>query len=90
MLVTQNNLAKLLLEFDIQLPFATRIACSPVLPFVLLAITLVAIVLSTFGKFHPFANRWNGMLLVASIAVLAFYLWGMFSPLMQLIVGLSQ
>jgi len=89
-LVTQRNFAKIFVEFDIQLPLATLFACSPILPLVLLAITIIAIALSVLGDYHRFADRWNGMLMVFSIIVLATYVWGIFSPLMQLISGLSK
>jgi len=89
-LVTQRNFAKIFVEFDIQIPLATLFACSPILPLVLLAITIIAIALSVLGDYHRFADRWNGMLMVFSIIVLATYVWGIFSPLMQLISGLSK
>ena len=90
MLFTQRNYAKIFVEFDIQLPLAASIACSPILPLLLLAITVFAIVLSAFRKYHRFANRWNGMLIVFSIIALATYVWGMFSQLVQLISDLRN
>ena len=89
-LVTQRSFAKMFVEFDIQTPLATLIACSPFLPLVLLAITLAAVVLNTNRNCHTLANRWNGLLVVSSIIAIAAYVWGVVSPLMQLISGPSK
>jgi len=90
MLVSQRSFARMFDEFEVKLPLATLIVCSPVLPLGLLAIALAAIVLSINKGYHRFANRWNGMLIISSTIALATYVWGMFSPLMQLISGLSK
>jgi len=90
MFVSQRNFARMFDEFEVKQPFATLIACSPVIPLGLLAIALAAIVLSINNRYHRFANRWNGMLIISSTFALATYVWGMFSPLLQLISGLSK
>ncbi len=90
MLVSQRNFARMFDEFGVELPLATLIACSPLLPLGLLAIALAAIFVSIKTGYHRFANRWNGMLIVCSLIALATYAWGMFSPLIQLISGLSK
>ena len=90
MLISQRNFARMFDEFEVKRPLATLVACSPFLPLGLLAIALAAIFLSIQSGYHRYANRWNGMLIISSMIALAAYVWGMFSPLIQLISGLSK
>ena len=90
MLVSQRNFARMFSEFELKLPLATRVACSPMLPLGLLGMATVAIFMSIHAGVHRFANRWNAMLIFSSVIVLAGYLWGMLSPLMQLTFDLSK
>ena len=90
MLVTQRSFAKMIVEFGIKTPLATSLAFSPFLPLALLAITLAAVLLSTNPSYHSMADRWNGLLVILSVVAIAAYVWGVVSPLMQLLLGLSK
>ena len=89
-LVSQRNFARMFDEFEVKLPLATLIACSPVLPLGLLALAIAAVFLSINTGYHRIANRCNGVLIIFSMITLVAYVWGMLSPLIQLIAGLSK
>lgn len=77
-------------EFEIKLPVVTLIACSPVLPLGLLAIALVAVVVSLSTEHARIAHRWSVLSILSSIFTVTIYACGVFSPLMHLISNLSK
>ena len=90
MLASQQSFARMFIEFEIELPLVTSIACWRGLPILILTFSIVLFLIGMQPNFHSIANRVSGLVIGSSTIILLIYIWGVFSPLMNLITGLSR
>jgi uncharacterized BrkB/YihY/UPF0761 family membrane protein len=86
---TRGRFQQLIADFEIPASLVTSVALSPVLPSILAVILAATAAKEWLPRFRSLADVWNGSVLCLALASAVVYVVGVFSPLMQLIEGLS-
>jgi len=89
MLATRGRLLEIAADFELELPFISMFAVSWVLPILLAAVTLLAVMIEFIPVRPHVADLCNAIIFVVALLVLSVYVVGIFSPLMSLMIGLS-
>ncbi len=89
-LFSQRNFVAMFIEFEIKLPLVTWIACWRGLPILILVIAILSFSFGTQPYFHSVANRISALSIGFTTIGILVYICGVFTPLMNLITGLSR
>jgi len=86
---TRTRFRHMIDEFEISVSLWTSLSLSPVLPLVLVVISVVTFAKEWIPRIGTVANIWNLVVLCMALAALGVYLGGLFAPLLTLIDDLS-